>query len=97
METPTSAEGAIDGIALFEVEEAGSRGPDGLYLSVHFRGASNAAQALILDGEFPPPGSGPPGAPASLHRRASGLRSACREERSVCEVCSRPRLRKRCG
>ncbi|CAK0820073.1 unnamed protein product, partial [Prorocentrum cordatum] len=51
LELPTfDAAGGISGMALFEVEEIGTTGPSGQYLSAQFRGASLAAEAMRLDG-----------------------------------------------
>ncbi|CAK0886883.1 unnamed protein product, partial [Prorocentrum cordatum] len=70
LELPTfDAAGGISGTALFEVEETGTAGPSGQYLSAQFRGASLAAEAMRLDGLFPPRGSGPAG---PLHLRGQG-------------------------
>ncbi|CAK0838916.1 unnamed protein product [Prorocentrum cordatum] len=70
LELPTfDAAGGISGTALFEVEEIGTTGPSGQYLSAQFRGASLAAEAMRLDGLFPPRGSGPAGL---LHLRGQG-------------------------
>ncbi|CAK0851484.1 unnamed protein product, partial [Prorocentrum cordatum] len=63
------AAGGISGTALFEVEEIGTTGPSGQYLSAQFRGASLAAEAMRLDGLFPPRGTGPAGL---LHLRGQG-------------------------
>ncbi|CAK0795565.1 unnamed protein product [Prorocentrum cordatum] len=71
LELPTfDAAGGISGTALFEVEEIGTTGPSGQYLSAQFRGASLAAEAMRLDGLFPPRGTGPAGL---LHLRGQGL------------------------
>ncbi|CAK0908265.1 unnamed protein product [Prorocentrum cordatum] len=61
------------------VVEAGAPGPDGVYLSVSFRGASLPAHALELDLSFPAPGAGQPGV---LHLCAGGA-AACRAPRLV--------------
>ncbi|CAK0849798.1 unnamed protein product [Prorocentrum cordatum] len=80
LETPAhDPTGQVDGAALFEVVEAGVPGPDGVYLSVNFRGASLPARALELDLSFPAPGAGQPGV---LHLCAGGA-AACRAPRLV--------------
>ncbi|CAK0793447.1 unnamed protein product [Prorocentrum cordatum] len=94
LETPThDPTGQVDGAALFEVVEAGVPGPDGVYLSVNFRGASLPARALELDLSFPAPGAGQPGA---LHLCAGGRRADWRRlwsARGLVEPWVRPTFR----
>ena len=76
VEVPTlGTDGAINGTAVFEVEEVGTPGPTGIYLGAQFRGASVAAVALQFDGFFPGRGAGPRGL---LHLCSGGV-AACAE------------------
>ncbi|CAK0798723.1 unnamed protein product, partial [Prorocentrum cordatum] len=80
LETPThDPTGQVDGAAFVEVVEAGAPGPDGVYFSVNFQGASLPARALELDLSFPAPGAGQPG----VLRLCAGGAAACRASRLV--------------
>ncbi|CAK0847024.1 unnamed protein product, partial [Prorocentrum cordatum] len=88
LELPTfDAAGGISGTALLEVEEIGTTGPSGQYLSAQFRGASLAAEAMRLDGLFPPRGTGPAGL---LHLRGQGPWLRLRSNRGFVEPWVRP-------